>query len=155
MRPVGPSDVSAVLSVAQESGLFAADELGDVQAMLESFLAGESGPDHHWVTHDGDQVSGVAYFAPEPFTEGVWNLYMLAVAPDHQGSGLGASLVEYAESVATESGARLMLIETSGTPGFERTRAFYVRCGYVQEARIRDYYGAGDDKVVFWKSFAG
>lgn len=152
MRPVGPGDASTVLSIAMESGLFAADELGDVQDMLESYLAGELGADHHWVTNDDEHPSGVAYFAPEPFTQGVWNLLMLAVSPDRQGAGIGASLIEHAESVVAAAGARIMLIETSGTPEFDRTRSFYARCGYTEEARIRDYYGAGDDKVVFWKS---
>ncbi|MEO1249198.1 MAG: GNAT family N-acetyltransferase, partial [Pseudomonadota bacterium] len=29
---------------------------------------------------------------------------------------------------------------------------FYRRCGYVEEARIRDFWSAGDDKIVFWKA---
>ena len=40
----------------------------------------------------------------------------------------------------------------SGLPEFERTRAFYHRCRYVEEARVRDFYAAGEDKVIFWKS---
>lgn len=26
---------------------------------------------------------------------------------------------------------------------------------HVEEARIRDFYDSGEDKVVFWKSLAG
>ena len=43
-------------------------------------------------------------------------------------------------------------VETSGTNEFTRTRNFYQLLGYENEARIRDYYDAGDDKVVFRKS---
>lgn len=45
----------------------------------------------------------------------------------------------------------MLLIETSGLAGFEAQRGFYRRCGYKEEARIRDFYQAGDDKVVFRK----
>jgi RimJ/RimL family protein N-acetyltransferase len=35
---------------------------------------------------------------------------------------------------------------------FERTQAFYLRCGYEKEAQIREFYQAGEDKIVFRKS---
>lgn len=43
---------------------------------------------------------------------------------------------------------------TSGLASFERTRAFYRKCGYDEEARIRDFYRAGDDKIVYRKALA-
>jgi ribosomal protein S18 acetylase RimI-like enzyme len=49
-------------------------------------------------------------------------------------------------------GGRVLLVETSGTPDFERTRAFYRKCGYEEEARIRDFYQAGADKIVYRKA---
>jgi hypothetical protein len=37
---------------------------------------------------------------------------------------------------------------------FARTRAFYLREGYAQEARIREFYAVGEDKIVFRKALA-
>jgi RimJ/RimL family protein N-acetyltransferase len=51
-------------------------------------------------------------------------------------------------------GERILLVETSGLPEFERTRAFYAKHGYEEEARIREFYRAGEDKVVFRKALA-
>lgn len=72
--------------------------------------------------------------------------------PDCQGQGRGAALIRYVEQTLTARGARLLLVETSGLPSFELTRAFYCKCGYDEEARIRDFYEAGDDKIVFRKA---
>lgn len=46
---------------------------------------------------------------------------------------------------------RMLIVETSGLPSFSGTRAFYVKCGCEEEGRIRDFYAAGEDKIVFRK----
>ncbi len=140
------------MAIAEASGLFQPSELTDVGAMLAGHFGGEAELNHHWLVDDDEGLAALAYYAPEPFADRVWNLYMLAVHPDRQGGGRGAALVKHVENALKGAGARLLLIETSGLERFERTRTFYQRCGYTEEARIRDYYGQGDDKVVFWKS---
>lgn len=154
IRPTTPADTAAILALAVESGLFPPDATDDVAGVLAGSLAGERGPDHVWVTDDDGGPVGVAYYAPEPMTDGTWNLYMLAVRPDRQRQGRGAALIRHVEQALTARGARLLLVETSGLAGFERTRAFYRTCGYEEEARIREFYKAGDDKVVFRKPLA-
>jgi ribosomal protein S18 acetylase RimI-like enzyme len=64
------------------------------------------------------------------------------------------ALLRHVEQALAARGERLLLVETSGSPGFERTRAFYRKRGYEEEARIRDFYRAGEDKVVFRKALA-
>lgn len=154
IRPARPEDFDAIVAIAHASGLFRPDELEAVGGILSAHFAGELGEDHHWVLFDEEGPSAVAYYAPEAFADGVWNLYLLAVDPARQGGGRGAALVRWFEEALRERGARVLLIETSGLERFERTRQFYRNCGYHEEARIRDYYAAGDDKIVFWKSLA-
>ena len=48
--------------------------------------------------------------------------------------------------------AQVLIVETSSTDQYARTREFYPKRGFVEEARIRRFYGPDDDKVVFWKS---
>ena len=50
--------------------------------------------------------------------------------------------------------ARTLIVETSSLDDYDQARTFYNRRGFVEEARIRDFYGPGDDKVVFWKSLS-
>ncbi|MEG5000657.1 hypothetical protein [Microcoleus sp. B4-D4] len=52
----------------------------------------------------------------------------------------------------TARGGRVLLVETSGLPEFDRVRSFYRKCGYDEKARIRDFCKAGDDKIVYRKA---
>lgn len=155
IRTVRAADREAVLAVVEAVGLFPAEELVEVEQMLDAFLTGTAGPGGRWVTDDiGSGSAGVAYYAPERMAEGTWNLYLLAVAPTAQGTGRGAALVRHVEADLLAAGARVLLIETSGVADFEAQRRFYRGLGYTEEARIRDFYAAGDDKVIFWKTLA-
>jgi RimJ/RimL family protein N-acetyltransferase len=35
---------------------------------------------------------------------------------------------------------------------YNRTRRFYERCGYREEATLREFYSPGDDKVIYVKA---
>ena len=58
------------------------------------------------------------------------------------------------EDDAVSLGGRIRLVETSGLPAFARTRAFYRHVSYDEEARIRNFYDAADDDIVFSKALA-
>lgn len=148
-RDVDREDLTALKTVIDATGLFPAELLDD---MLSGFLAGERPEERcRTIDHDGRPIA-IAYMAREPMTDGTSNLLLLAVHPEHQGLGIGQRLIRDAEASLAEYGERILLVETSSLPEFERTRDFYRRLGYIQEARIRDYYAAGDDKIVFWKA---
>ena len=155
IRPCTPADTAAVLALAVSAGLFPEEETGELAAVLASHFDGTLGDGHTWLTDDDGGPVGVAYYAPERMTDQTWNLYMIAVHPDRQGQGRGAALVKHVEETLAAQGGRVLIVETSGLGSFERTRAFYRKCGYDDEARIRDFYKAGDDKIVFRKALAG
>jgi ribosomal protein S18 acetylase RimI-like enzyme len=146
IRPLDSSDLPRIKRVIDATGLFPSDMLDDMTA---AWLQGGA-PDEIWLTA-GDAV---VYCAPERMTEGAWNMLLIAVHPSRQRSGLGARLVAQIESRVKDRAGRIMLVETSGLTEFEGTRRFYRSLGYQEEARIRDYYRAGDDKVVFRKVLA-
>lgn len=150
IRPVVPEDVPALGIIVERTDMFPAEML---DGMLSGFFAGQAG-DEFWLTVDDGAPVAVAYCIPEPMTEGTWNLLLIAVHPDAQGRGIGGAVMDHVEREVTARGARLLLVETSGLPAFERTRAFYRELGYHEEARIREFYDAGDDKVVFRKALS-
>lgn len=148
VRAITVSDLPALKAIIGSNDLFPPDMLDDMTA---GFLGQEQTEDRWLALDDGEPVA-VAYFAPERMTSGTWNLYLIAVRADRQGRGYGAMLIDHIERALAAEGARVLIVETSGLPSYERTRAFYDRCGYEREARIRDFYQAGEDKIVFWKA---
>ena len=151
IRPTIPEDTTALIALADATGLFPPSALELLRQMLTDALGGNSDTEHFWITDDDNGAMGVAYCEPERMTDRTWNLQLIAIHPDHQGQGRGAKLLRYVEQALTARGGRMLLIETSGLPDFERTRTFYAKCGYQEEARIRDFYAVNDDKVVFRK----
>ena len=83
--------------------------------------------------------------------DAAWNLLAIGVTPDRQGQGVGAAMLRYLEANLAELSARILIVETLGSDAFQRTRNFYLKNGFEEEARIRDFYENGGDKVVFWK----
>jgi ribosomal protein S18 acetylase RimI-like enzyme len=101
---------------------------------------------------DGTLVGYVCY-GPTPMTEGTFDLYWIASAPEVRGQGVGASLVSGMEADQRRRGARLVRVETSATEAYGPTRGFYASMKYTEEARIRDFYKVGDDLIILTKHF--
>ena len=151
IRKVIPQDINALKEVLDTSELFPSEMVDD---MIHDFLNNESSSDI-WLTtlQDGIPIS-IAYCAPERMTEGTYNLYAIAIHKKYQGNGIGGKMMTYIEDHLRSTGNRILLVETSGLPEYELTRKFYHKCNYHQEAIIRDFYQAGEDKVVFWKKLS-
>lgn len=148
IRAVAAGDLPALKAVIASTGLFPPELLDE---MIAPYLAG--GSDDFWLAmEDPGRVVAFAYCAPERMTSGTWNLLLIAVSAEHQGRGFGAALMRRVEERSKAAGGRILLVETSSLPDFARTRTFYRREAYVEEARIRDYYQAGEDKIVFVKA---
>lgn len=153
IRTATSPDREALLSVANSVGLFGPDEFGEIESMVDAFLEGAAGDGHDWLVAEQDgEIIGAAYVGPERMTSGTANLYFIGIRPDRQKSGCGAALVAEIERRRHAAGDRILLVETMGIEEFAYQRAFYARCSYHEEARIREFYAAGADKIVFWKA---
>ena len=148
IRGVRPEDLAALKAVIDATGLFPGEML---DGMIAPYFAGDAAEDV-WLTYDDGAPVALAYHAPERMTSGTRNLLLIAVHPDRQGDGVGAALMAHVEADLAASGERILLVETSGLPEFTRTRRFYANLGYGEEARIREFYQAGEDKIVFRKA---
>ncbi|MEL6495512.1 MAG: GNAT family N-acetyltransferase [Cyanobacteria bacterium J06623_7] len=147
IRAVIADDLPALKAVIAANDLFPPQMLDE---MMSDYFAHPDSNDI-WFTCVINEPVAIAYCAPEKMTEGTWNLYLIAVHPDYQNQGYGQAMMHHIEQLLAERQERILLVETSGLDSFEQTRSFYRRCGYEEEARIREFYQAGEDKIVFRK----
>lgn len=149
------SDRAALLDLQLAAGMFTAEDIAPVAAILDACLTGSNGPDHRWIVFDGDDgFRGAAYYAAETVSDRVWNLLMIAVLPEAQGKGIGEQLITHIEAELRTEGQRILMVETSSTDQFDKTRDFYARLGFSEEGRIRHYYGDDAHKVIFAKALS-
>ncbi len=85
-------------------------------------------------------LGSVLFHRPEEAADRAYDLTTIAVRPDRQGSGRGAESMGAAEADLRQRGQRLLLVRTSGTPQYDRTREFHRRLGYREEARVAEYW---------------
>lgn len=148
-RPTKTEDLPDLQIVLDETGLFPREMLPQ---MIEGFLSSEEAQDL-WITaHDQNGAAvGFCFVVPEELADGTWNMRAIAVHPESQGSGYGRGLVSAIEEVLRKQGQRILIVDTSSHDDFTLTREFYRKAGYTEEARLRDFWAPGDDKIVFWK----
>lgn len=146
IRPTQSADTAALQTVLDQTELFPSD-------MLPDMLAASKDTSDIWLTAlHNDTPIGFCFAKEEALAEGTWNMLAIAVSPECQGSGCGAMITAHLETMLKAQNGRILLADTSGTDDFAQTRAFYAKNGFTKEARIRDYWGKGDDKITFLKS---
>jgi ribosomal protein S18 acetylase RimI-like enzyme len=150
LRAFMPTDGTAVVDLVVAAGMF---ELGEADFLAEGAL--ESSDDGATClvqdADDGRGLAAVLFYRPEDAADRAFDLTMIAVRPDLQGGGRGAALMRYAEQDLRDRGQRLVVVRTSGTAQYDRTRAFYRGLGYAEHAHVPDYWTDGDDLVFFTK----
>lgn len=140
-------DITGLKVILDQIELFPSDMLDD---MLNGFLEGDT--DDLWLTLEVDGTPlGFCYANPEQMTDETWNILALGVSPNHQGSGAGTHLTQQMEAQIEDQGGSVIIVDTSSTESFAKTRKFYEKAGYTEEARIRDFWSKGDDKVTYRK----
>ena len=147
IRPAQRPDIPAIKSVVEDAELYSPEMLDD---MIAGYLE-ETTRDIWFVAVADGQVVGFGYCEPERMTSGTWNLLAIGILARYRGRGIGGAMMRYLENRLRTGGQRVLIVETMGTPAFARTRAFYRSNGYAEEARIREFYEPGGDKIVYWK----
>ena len=147
---VKKSDIDHIRPIVDEA-LFPGEML---DGLIEPFFRDSDSQDLWFVYEDEPNRAplGVAYCTHERMTNGTWNLLAIAVAKNQRSKGIGQRIMSFLESELRARGARVLIVDTSGLPEYERTRQFYRGLGYIEEARIRDFWDAGDDKVTYYKA---
>jgi GNAT superfamily N-acetyltransferase len=156
LRHLNGIDRGRIEEITRAVGLFREDEIPVALEVFDEAVRTTS-LDAPYVALGADvdgRLAGWICWGPTPCTLGTYDLYWMAVDPSAQGSGIGTALITEMERIL-EGTARLIVVETAGRSDYSATRAFYQARGYRATATIPEFYGPGDDQVVFVKSVRG
>ncbi len=155
IRPVEARDRERILEILVATTRFTDEEVRCAIELVDQALTQPEKRDylvHVLETPDSDaKVQGYVCFGATPLTDGVFDLYWIAVDPKRQGQGYGQVLLRFVENEVKKERGRMLLIETSSKESYSSTLRFYERSGYEEISRIKDFYRIEDDKVVFCK----
>jgi ribosomal protein S18 acetylase RimI-like enzyme len=156
VRPMKPEDREVVLDIIRATKMFTPAEISVARELVDIYLDQPEQRDYLLAVVESGAGAVVGYMAygQTPLTDGTYDLYWMAVAPEQQGLGLGKELVHWLEKRVVEEGGRMVLIETSSQPKYAPTRRFYTGLGYKEISRIPDFYRRGDDRITYIKHIA-
>jgi acetoin utilization deacetylase AcuC-like enzyme/GNAT superfamily N-acetyltransferase len=145
-------DVGRVRSLVGSTGFFNGAEV-DIAADLvtERLSKGIRSGYHFILAERGSGLVAYACYGPIEGTQGSFDLYWIAVAPEEQRKGLGPQVFARAENAMRKVGAKKIYVDTSSSDRYAGTRGFYQRMGFEEDARLPDFYGPGDAKVIYVK----
>jgi ribosomal protein S18 acetylase RimI-like enzyme len=147
-----PTDRDAVRAIVEDTGFFHPDEVDVALELVDDRLARGNESEYRFVFAELDSaMAGYACYGPTACTAASFDLYWIAVDPRFQRQGVGRALMTAVESRITEEGGERIYIDTSGRPQYAPTRVFYERNGFRCEARLADFYAAGDDRLIYVK----
>lgn len=149
LRPLRASDRAPLVAILQATQVFQPHE---IDIALELIDADPKLGYRFFVAEVEGVVAGYSCYGSTPCTNGTWDLYWIAVDPALQGSGVGWTLMRATEDAMRAEGGRIMVIETASKPAYDQTRAFYLKYGCTEVARVPNFYAVGDDKVIYTRN---
>lgn len=152
-RQIQPSDLGAIARIVKSSGFFSAAEINlAVELADEKLTDGDASSYEFLLAEDKDLVWGYTCFGLISATAGSFDLYWIAVDEHLRARGLGKQLMKQSEDIIRSLGGKHIYVETSSRHQYQTTHRFYERCGYIQEALLKDFYAEGDSKVIYSKA---
>ena len=152
IRKLRREDKEPIQRILEETDVFTSEEIGVAVELIDICLNDADQQDYEIVTAaDGSETVGYICTGATPLTAGTFDLYWIAVKPSRHSQGIGRQLLRHAEEDILSKGGRLLISETSSMATYEPTRLFYVKNGFREVARIRDYYKKEDDLLIYGK----
>jgi ribosomal protein S18 acetylase RimI-like enzyme len=156
IRALVHRDREKLFSMLVETRVFTPEEIKVAMELIDIVLKDPSQEDYRidCMANDEDQAIGYVCYGPVPMTQGTFDLYWIVVDPKFQGQGVGSKLLLFLEGIVRERLGRMILIDTSSIPQYEKSQRFYVRHGFQEVARVPDYYYPGNDRITFCKKLS-
>jgi len=149
------NDSAAVRALVESTGFFYPDEIDMAEELVAERLEKGLACGYHFLFLEdagkSGEMLGYTCYGPSDADPTLIDLYWIAVRQGRRGAGLGTHILRRTEELARDMGARLLMAETSSRELYAPTRGFYLRHGFLEVERIKDFYRPGDHKVVYCK----
>ena len=141
-----------IRQILDSTGFFYDYEIDVAVEIADEYLSREDHNGYYFIgAYLNNKLIGFTTYGEIPCTKASYDLYWIAVHNDYRGKGLGLKLLQETEKHILGMQGKRVYIETSSTEKYAPTQGFYFRAGYILEARLRDYYKDGDDKLMYSK----
>jgi len=145
-------DIQSIHQLLDGNGIFRPREILVAVELAQDRITKGPLSEYRFIFADSEnELAGFVCYGEITVTVGSYDLYWIAVRNDCMGRGVGKELLIRAEKDAVCSGARAMFIETSSRSDYAPARHFYEKAGYAETCIVRDFYDAGDHKLIFSK----
>ena len=151
IRPLMPGDRPAIERILRQVKVFTEEEVDTALQIVDLCLQTWEQRDYmiNVATDEGGSPLGYLCYGKTPLTDGVYHLYWIAVDPNHQARGIGGALLGFLEKNVKELGGRMILVETSSSPEYQKARDLYLKHGYREVARIEDFYRVNEGLIIY------
>jgi ribosomal protein S18 acetylase RimI-like enzyme len=145
-------DIQRVMEIVDSTKFFYDHEVEvAVELVAERLSHGES-TGYFFVFAEVDGVTAAySCFGPITMSKTCFDLYWIATHNDFRGKGIGRQLLDETYKHARNMGCKIIIAETSGLEHYAPTRAFYISNNFELEARLKNFYDEGDDKLFYTK----
>ena len=116
--------------------------------LLVSAVAKPDGEYRALVAERDGEIVGIAAYGMVAGAVGTGMIYSILVAPRSRRAGIGERLLFHLKGDLASAGARMIVAEIPGDPIVMRFRAILLTHGFVEEARIDDYYADGLPQII-------
>ncbi|MBU1099870.1 MAG: GNAT family N-acetyltransferase [Bacteroidetes bacterium] len=152
IRKFKSSDREKLLDLINRIDIFAVAEKQVAVELLDEVIKDPENDYYNiFVVEFEGEVVGYHCTGKRALTDGVFDMYWIAVDPSIQNKGFGKELLKHAETFVLENHGKLILAETSSNDSYSQTRKFYKRNNYSILAEIKDFYKKEDHLIIFGK----
>lgn len=152
IRAMLAKDRQPIITILENTPAFSPADVQIAIELIDCYLADNINSGYYfYIAELEGQAVGYICYGPTPLTQGTWDIYWMATAPELKGKGIGTALMKLAEDNIRQTGGRMTLIETSSQPLYLEARKFHLAHGYIIVSSIPDFYSPGDNKITFRK----
>jgi GNAT superfamily N-acetyltransferase len=145
-------DITRVFEIVESTKFFYDHEVEIAVELVTERLAHGESTEYYFVFAEVEGVTAAySCFGPITMSKTSFDLYWIATHNDFRGKGIGRKLLEETCNQARNMGCSIIIAETSGLDHYAPTRAFYISNKFDLEARLKDFYTMGDDKLFYTK----